>query len=92
MAQIPERLLLTVYPGRGRQVYLPGTNGKSAAAKSLRQGQGSNSVIQGDGGFTPGSLPGAYAAGARSMVAGSAVFYGNIYQNVCALRSEKAKP
>ena len=37
-------------------------------------------------------LPGAYAAGARSIVAGSAVFYGNIYQNVCALRSEKAKP
>lgn len=30
--------------------------------------------------------------GARSIVAGSAVFYGNIYQNVCALRSEKAKP
>ena len=56
------------------------------------QGQGSNTVIQVDGGITPGTLPGAYAAGARSIVAGSAVFYGNIYQNVCALRSEKAKP
>ena len=56
------------------------------------QGQGSNTVIQVDGGITPDTLPGAYAAGARSIVAGSAVFYGNIYQNVCALRSEKAKP
>ena len=62
------------------------------AAKSLLQGQGSNTVIQVDGGITPDTLPGAYAAGARSIVAGSAVFYGNIYQNVCALRSEKAKP
>lgn len=92
LAQISQLLLMTVYPGRGGQVYLPGSNEKIAAAKSLLQGQGSNIVIQVDGGITPGTLPGAYAAGARSIVAGSAVFYGNIYQNVCALRSEKAKP
>ena len=92
LAQISQLLLMTVYPGRGGQVYLPGSNEKIAAAKSLLQGQGSNTVIQVDGGITPGTLPGAYAAGARSIVAGSAVFYGNIYQNVCALRSEKAKP
>ena len=92
LAQISQLLLMTVYPGRGGQVYLPGSNEKIAAAKSLLQGQGSNTVIQVDGGITPATLPGAYAAGARSIVAGSAVFYGNIYQNVCALRSEKAKP
>ena len=92
LAQISQLLLMTVYPGRGGQVYLPGSNEKIAAAKSLLQGQGSNTVIQVDGGITPDTLPGAYAAGARSIVAGSAVFYGNIYQNVCALRSEKAKP
>ena len=92
LAQISQLLLMTVHPGCGGQVYLPGSNEKIAAAKSLLQGQGSNIVIQVDGGITPGTLPGAYAAGARSIVAGSAVFYGNIYQNVCALRSEKAKP
>ena len=92
LAQISQLLLMTVHPGCGGQVYLPGSNEKIAAAKSLLQGQGSNTVIQVDGGITPGTLPGAYAAGARSIVAGSAVFYGNIYQNVCALRSEKAKP
>lgn len=79
LAQISQLLLMTVYPGRGGQVYLPGSNEKIAAAKSLLQGQGSNTVIQVDGGITPGTLPGAYAAGARSIVAGSAVFYGNIY-------------
>ena len=92
LAQISQLLLMTVHPGCGGQVYLPGSNEKIAAAKSLLQGQGSNTVIQVDGGITPGTLPGAYAAGARSIVAGSAVFHGNIYQNVCALRSEKAKP
>ena len=92
LAQISQLLLMTVHPGCGGQVYLPGSNEKIAAAKSLLQGQGSNTVIQVDGGITPATLPGAYAAGARSIVAGSAVFYGNIYQNVCALRSEKAKP
>ena len=92
LAQISQLLLMTVHPGCGGQVYLPGSNEKIAAAKSLLQGQGSNTVIQVDGGITPDTLPGAYAAGARSIVAGSAVFYGNIYQNVCALRSEKAKP
>lgn len=92
LAQISRLLLMTVYPGRGGQIYLPGSNEKIAAAKSLLQGQGSNTVIQVDGGITPATLPGAYAAGARSIVAGSAVFYGNIYQNVYALRSEKAKP
>ena len=92
LAQISQLLLMTVHPGCGGQVYLPGSNEKIAAAKSLLQGPGSNTVIQVDGGITPGTLPGAYAAGARSIVAGSAVFYGNIYQNVCALRLEKAKP
>lgn len=92
LAQISQLLLMTVHPGCGGQVYLPGSNEKIAAAKSLLQGQGSNIVIQVDGGITPDTLPGAYAAGARSIVAGSAVFYGNIYQNVCALRSEKTKP
>lgn len=63
LAQISQLLLMTVYPGRGGQVYLPGSNEKIAAAKSLLQGQGSNTVIQVDGGITPATLPGAYAAG-----------------------------
>ena len=92
LAQISQLLLMTVHPGRGGQAYLPGSNEKIAAAKSLLQGQGSRAVIQVDGGITPGTLPGACAAGARSIVAGSAVFCGSIYQNVCALRAEKAKP
>ncbi len=74
LAQISQLLLMTVHPGRGGQVYLPGSNEKIAAAKSLLQGQGSNTVIQVDGGITPGTLPGAYAAGARSIVAGRAGF------------------
>ena len=58
LAQISQLLLMTVHPGCGGQVYLPGSNEKIAAAKSLLQGQGSNTVIQalahrqgGDGAF-----------------------------------------
>ena len=86
LAQISQLLLMTVHPGRGGQVYLPGSNEKIAAAKSLLQGQGSNTVIQVDGGIAPGTLPGAYAAGARSIVAGSAVLGGKIDENVKMLR------
>ena len=57
LAQISQLLLMTVYPGRGGQVYLPGSNEKIAAAKSLLQGQGSNTVIQVDGGITPVPCP-----------------------------------
>ncbi len=50
------------------------------------KGQGSHVVIQVDGGITPATLPGAYTAGARSIVAGSAVFGGKIDENVKMLR------
>ena len=39
-AQISQLLLMTVYPGRGGQVYLPGSNEKIAAAKFCCKGRG----------------------------------------------------
>ena len=86
LAQVSRLLLMTVPPGRGGQVYLPGSNEKIAVAKKLLKGQGSHVVIQVDGGITPATLPGAYTAGARSIVAGSAVFGGKIDENVKMLR------
>lgn len=40
LAQISQLLLMTVYPGRGGQVYLPGSNEKIAAAKVCCKGRG----------------------------------------------------
>ena len=86
LEHISQLLLMTVRPGRGGQAYLPGSNEKIAAARTLLQERGSAAVIQVDGGITPGTLPGAYAAGARSIVAGSAVFGGDPVPKIAALR------
>lgn len=69
-------LLMTVCPGRGGQTYPEGSNQKIAGLRSLLDRVGSRAVIQIDGGVTPQNLPEAYAAGARSVVAGSAVLAG----------------
>ena len=79
-------LLMTVCPGRGGQTYLEGSNQKIAGLRSLLDRVGSRAVIQIDGGVTPQNLPEAYAAGARSVVAGSAVFGGTVQSGVAYLR------
>ena len=79
-------LLMTVCPGRGGQTYLEGSNQKIAGLRSLLDRAGSRAVIQIDGGVTPQNLPEAYAAGARSVVAGSAVFGGTVQSGVAYLR------
>lgn len=80
LEHISQLLLMTVHPGHGGQAYLPGSDEKIAAARTLLQERGNAAVIQVDGGITPGTLPGAYTAGARSIVAGSAVFGENIVE------------
>lgn len=86
LEHISQLLLMTVHPGRGGQPYLPDSNKKIAAARALLQERGSAVVIQVDGGITPTTLSGAYTAGARSIVAGSAVFCGDVEENVLNLR------
>ena len=86
LEQISRLLLMTVHPGRGGQDYLPGSNEKIAAARTLLQERGSGAVIQVDGGIHTATLPGALQAGARSIVAGSAVFGGKIDKNIKMLR------
>ena len=87
LKDISQLLLMTVQPGRGGQIYLPGSDEKIATACSMLQAQRSNAVIQVDGGITSSTLPSAYSAGARSIVAGSAVFHGKIKENISKLRN-----
>ena len=86
LPQIGQLLLMTVQPGRGGQPYLPGSNARIAAAKTLLQTAPHPVIIQVDGGITARTLPGACQAGAGSVVSGSAVFAGPIAFNVRALR------
>ena len=84
---VDQILLMTVRPGRGGQKYLPGSNEKIVATRTLLQACGSRAVIQVDGGITTTTLLGAYSAGAQRIVAGSAVFHGDIKANSANLKS-----
>lgn len=87
LPQLDRVLLMTVHPGRGGQACLPGSGQRIAALRSLLDQAGSPAIIQVDGGMDPRTLPGVLRAGARSVVAGSAVFGGDIAQKVAALRA-----
>lgn len=91
LEHISQLLLMTVHPGRGGQAYLPGSNKKIAVARTLLRERESVAVIQVDGGITSVTLPGAYAAGARSIVSGSTIFSGAIDANVVSLRQAIGK-
>lgn len=86
LALCDQVLVMTVQPGRGGQAYLPGSNAKIAALRALLQQAGSPAVIQVDGGINAKTLPQAWAAGANSFIMGSAVFCGDVEQNMKLLR------
>lgn len=67
-------LIMTVNPGFGGQAFIPTMLPKIARLAERIAREGHRAVIQVDGGIDPGTAPGAVAAGARQLVAGSAVF------------------
>jgi ribulose-phosphate 3-epimerase len=67
-------LVMTVNPGFSGQQFLPQTISKVAAVKSMLESQRSNALIEVDGGITEETLPAVYRAGARVVVAATAIF------------------
>lgn len=67
-------LVMTVNPGFGGQSFIPSTVRKIRQVRALCDERGVNPLIQVDGGITPETAPLVIAAGARVLVAGSAVF------------------
>lgn len=63
-------LAMTVNPGWGGQAYIAGSEGKIARIAALSDG----ALVEVDGGIDEHTAPGVVAAGARLLVAGSAVF------------------
>jgi len=63
-------LAMTVNPGWGGQAYIAGSEGKIARIAALSGG----ALVEVDGGIDEHTAPGVVAAGARLLVAGSAVF------------------
>lgn len=75
-------LVMSVHPGHGGQKYISDVNIK---IKELRQIMGRDFHIQVDGGINAGNIKEVYELGADVLVAGSAVFGGDIGKSVEAL-------
>jgi ribulose-phosphate 3-epimerase len=86
--QVDVLLVMTVNPGFGGQAYLATMERKIAEARDLIAAEGLEVAIEVDGGISAGTAPGAFAAGARFLVAGSAVLEhpGGKRAGVAALR------
>jgi ribulose-phosphate 3-epimerase len=80
-------LVMSVEPGFGGQAFLPGSEERIAASRRLAAQSGRSITVAVDGGITVETAPRAVQAGAGELIAGSAVFAGNIRENVAALRA-----
>jgi ribulose-phosphate 3-epimerase len=82
-------LVMTVNPGFSGQIFIPNTISKVAEVKNMLESHHSNALIEVDGGITEETLPAVYQAGARVIVAATAIFKhpGGISAGVLALRN-----
>ena len=80
--QIDMLLIMTVEPGFGGQSYIPASTGRIQQARKMFEGSGLHTDIQVDGGITVDNVHVVLEAGANVIVAGSAVFKGDIGRNV----------
>lgn len=84
LSQVDMVLIMTVNPGFGGQKLIPYTIDKVAELKRLLVKNGWKADIEVDGGVTTDNVNRLLDAGANIIVAGSAVFQGNIQENVHA--------
>ncbi len=67
-------LVMTVNPGFGGQAYIATMEPKIAEAAAMIEASGHRIDLEVDGGISPDTVAGAAAAGARVLVAGSALY------------------
>jgi len=82
-------LIMTVEPGFGGQTFISGSEKKVAAVKTMLYQKGIDIPIGVDGGINNNTIPLVVKAGAAHLIAGSAVFKGDVVKNIRNLR-EKA--
>ena len=75
-------LIMTVEPGFGGQKYIPESTERIKTARQMINEMGLAVDVQVDGGITTETLRIVLEAGANVIVAGSAIFGGNISENV----------
>ena len=75
-------LVMTVEPGFGGQKYIPESTERIRRIRQMAEESGTDLDIQVDGGITHDNVKVVLDAGANVIVAGSAVFQGNITENI----------
>lgn len=88
LADVDMVLVMTVNPGFGGQSLIPYTLDKVRDLKALIDRRGLKTDIEVDGGINALTLSAALEAGANVIVAGSAVFRGDIAQNTKSLLAQ----
>ena len=89
LSKLDMLLVMTVEPGFGGQKYIPESTERIRQIRQMAEEQGlSDLYIQVDGGITQENLSVVLDAGANVIVAGSAVFKGNITENVKNLMAQ----
>ena len=77
---------MSVNPGFGGQAFIEASTDKVRRCRQMLTGLRSRALIEVDGGVTPENAPALVRAGADVLVAGSAVFRGDVAANVAAFR------
>ncbi len=85
LSQVDMVLIMSVEPGEGGQAFIPSSLEKIRALKTMIDEAGLSVDIEVDGGIFQGNLSEILDAGANVIVAGSAVFNGDIEGNTKAL-------
>lgn len=80
-------LVMSVNPGFGGQSYIPGATDRVRRLRAMLDRVGSPAELEVDGGVKPENAREVVEAGATVLVAGSAVFSGDVAANVRRLRA-----
>ncbi len=75
-------LIMSVEPGLGGQAFIPSSLDKIRGLRKLLDGRGLKADVEVDGGIYHNNVREVLEAGANVIVSGSAVFRGNIAENV----------
>lgn len=78
-------LVMTVEPGFGGQKIIPACVEKVTEVRRMLRERGLDVDVEVDGGITLANVRSVVEAGASVIVAGSAVFHGDVAANTCAL-------
>ncbi|MBV9251969.1 MAG: ribulose-phosphate 3-epimerase [Acetobacteraceae bacterium] len=85
-------LIMSVNPGFGGQQFLRSQLPKIAQARKMIDGSGRSIALAVDGGITSATAPDAIAAGADTLIAGTAIFHANDYGAALSALRTGAKP